>query len=55
MFMNPGGETELLVNIAQFVDKNTNASIIDIKIGNLVLKLSVLQLVHRWLLDPDRF
>lgn len=49
-----GGEKETLVEAAQFVDKNTNADIIDINMGCPVPKITKCDAGARWLLDPDK-
>lgn len=49
-----GGEKETLVQAAQFVDKNTNADIIDINMGCPVPKITKCDAGARWLLDPDK-
>ncbi len=49
-----GGEKETLVEAAQFVDQNTNASIIDINMGCPVPKITKCDAGARWLLDPDK-
>ncbi|PLT30834.1 tRNA dihydrouridine synthase DusB [Peribacillus deserti] len=49
-----GGEKKTLVEAAQFVDKNTNASIIDINMGCPVPKITKCDAGAKWLLDPDK-
>ena len=49
-----GGEKETLVQAAQFVDKNTNADIIDINMGCPVNKIIKCEAGARWLLNPDK-
>ncbi|MBM7694879.1 nifR3 family TIM-barrel protein [Peribacillus deserti] len=49
-----GGERKTLVEAAQFVDKNTNASIIDINMGCPVPKITKCDAGAKWLLDPDK-
>jgi nifR3 family TIM-barrel protein len=49
-----GGEKESLVEAAQFVDKNTNADIIDINMGCPVSKIIKCEAGARWLLDPNK-
>jgi len=49
-----GGEKETLVQAAQFVDKNTNADIIDINMGCPVPKITKCDAGAKWLLDPDK-
>ncbi|HLR66636.1 tRNA dihydrouridine synthase DusB [Virgibacillus alimentarius] len=49
-----GGEKDSLMEAAQFVDKNTNASIIDINMGCPVPKITKCDAGARWLLDPDK-
>jgi len=49
-----GGEKETLIEAAQFVDKHTNASIIDINMGCPVPKITKCDAGARWLLDPDK-
>ncbi|HEY4600528.1 MAG TPA: tRNA dihydrouridine synthase DusB [Cerasibacillus sp.] len=49
-----GGEKDTLVEAAQFVDQNTNASIIDINMGCPVPKITKCDAGARWLLDPDK-
>ncbi|WP_409273009.1 tRNA dihydrouridine synthase DusB [Neobacillus sp. SCS-31] len=49
-----GGEKETLVEAARFVDKNTNADIIDINMGCPVPKITKCDAGARWLLDPDK-
>lgn len=49
-----GGEEKTLVEAAQFVDVNTNASIIDINMGCPVPKVTKCDAGARWLLDPDK-
>ncbi len=49
-----GGEKASLVEAAQFVDKNTNADIIDINMGCPVPKITKVDAGAKWLLDPDK-
>jgi len=49
-----GGEKETLVKAAQFVDKNSNADIIDINMGCPVPKITKCDAGAKWLLDPDK-
>ena len=49
-----GGEKESLVEAAKFVDKNTNADIIDINMGCPVSKIIKCEAGARWLLDPNK-
>lgn len=49
-----GGEKESLVEAAQFVDKNTNADIIDINMGCPVPKITKCDAGAKWLLNPDK-
>ena len=49
-----GGEKESLVKAAQYVDKNTNADIIDINMGCPVNKIIKCEAGARWLLNPDK-
>ncbi|MBY0124432.1 tRNA dihydrouridine synthase DusB [Bacillus sp. S/N-304-OC-R1] len=49
-----GGEKETLIEAAQFVDKNTNADIIDINMGCPVPKITKCDAGAKWLLDPDK-
>lgn len=49
-----GGEKETLVEAARFVDKNTNADIIDINMGCPVNKIIKCEAGARWLLEPDK-
>jgi nifR3 family TIM-barrel protein len=49
-----GGEKESLVEAARFVDKNTNADIIDINMGCPVSKIIKCEAGARWLLDPNK-
>jgi nifR3 family TIM-barrel protein len=49
-----GGEKKTLVEAAQFVDKNTNADIIDINMGCPVPKITKSDAGAKWLLDPDK-
>jgi nifR3 family TIM-barrel protein len=49
-----GGEKETLVEAAQFVDRNTNADIIDINMGCPVPKITKCDAGAKWLLDPDK-
>lgn len=49
-----GGEKETLVQAAKFVDKNTNADIIDINMGCPVPKITKCDAGAKWLLDPNK-
>ncbi|WAA12363.1 tRNA dihydrouridine synthase DusB [Fervidibacillus halotolerans] len=49
-----GGEKDSLVEAAKFVDKNTNADIIDINMGCPVNKIIKCEAGARWLLNPDK-
>lgn len=49
-----GGEKESLVEAAKFVDKNTNADIIDINMGCPVSKIIKCEAGARWLLEPNK-
>lgn len=49
-----GGEKETLVEAARFVDKNTNADIIDINMGCPVNKIIKCEAGARWLLEPNK-
>ncbi|WP_409296436.1 tRNA dihydrouridine synthase DusB [Peribacillus sp. SCS-26] len=49
-----GGEKDTLVEAASFVDKNTNADIIDINMGCPVPKITKCDAGAKWLLDPDK-
>ena len=49
-----GGEKDSLVEAAKFVDKNTNADIIDINMGCPVNKIIKCEAGARWLLEPDK-
>lgn len=49
-----GGEKKSLVEAAQFVDKNTNADIIDINMGCPVPKITKCDAGAKWLLDPKK-
>ncbi|QAA23919.1 tRNA dihydrouridine synthase DusB [Sporolactobacillus terrae] len=49
-----GGSRETLVQAAKYVDKNTNADIIDINMGCPVPKVTKCDAGSRWLLDPDK-
>ncbi|WP_217588291.1 tRNA dihydrouridine synthase DusB [Lentibacillus saliphilus] len=49
-----GGEKDTLVEAAQFVETNSNASIIDINMGCPVPKITKCDAGARWLLDPDK-
>lgn len=49
-----GGEKETLVEAAQYVDKNTNADIIDINMGCPVPKITKCDAGAKWLLDPNK-
>ncbi|WP_102264830.1 tRNA dihydrouridine synthase DusB [Mesobacillus jeotgali] len=49
-----GGEKDTLVKAAQYVDKNTNADIIDINMGCPVPKITKCDAGAKWLLDPNK-
>jgi len=49
-----GGEKESLVAAAQYVDKHTNADIIDINMGCPVPKVVSCDAGAKWLLDPNK-
>src|SRR3954447_9905921 len=49
-----GGEKDTLVEAAKFVDKNTNADIIDINMGCPVNKIIKCEAGAKWLLDPNK-
>ena len=49
-----GGDKESLVEAARFVDKNTNADIIDINMGCPVPKVTKCDAGAKWLLDPNK-
>ncbi|MEN2766695.1 tRNA dihydrouridine synthase DusB [Ornithinibacillus xuwenensis] len=49
-----GSDKETLVQAAQYVDNNTNASIIDINMGCPAPKITKVDAGSRWLLDPDK-
>ena len=49
-----GGDKETLVAAAQYVDKNTNADIIDINMGCPVNKIIKCEAGAKWLLDPNK-
>ncbi|MGE7667534.1 tRNA dihydrouridine synthase DusB [Ureibacillus composti] len=49
-----GGDKETLVEAAQYVDKNTNADIIDINMGCPVNKIIKCEAGAKWLLDPNK-
>ena len=49
-----GGEKETLVEAARFVDRNTNADIIDINMGCPVNKIIKCEAGARWLLEPNK-
>ncbi len=49
-----GGDKDSLVQAAQYVDQNTNASIIDINMGCPAPKITKVDAGYRWLLDPDK-
>lgn len=49
-----GGEKESLVAAAKYVDKNTNADIIDINMGCPVPKVVSCDAGAKWLLDPNK-
>lgn len=49
-----GGDKDTLLEAGQFVDKNTNADIIDINMGCPAPKITKFDGGSRWLLDPDK-
>lgn len=49
-----GGEVETLVEAAKYIDKNTEADIIDINMGCPVPKITKVDAGSRLLLDPDK-
>ncbi|SEO91149.1 tRNA-U20-dihydrouridine synthase [Amphibacillus marinus] len=49
-----GGEKQSMVEAARFVDKNTNADIIDINMGCPVPKITKCDAGSRWLLQPEK-
>lgn len=49
-----GGEKETLVQAAKYVDKHTNADIIDINMGCPVPKITKCDAGAKWLLDPNK-
>lgn len=49
-----GGEKATLVEAAKFVDKNSNADIIDINMGCPVPKITKCDAGAKWLLDPNK-
>ncbi len=49
-----GGEKESLVEAAKFVDRHTNADIIDINMGCPVNKIIKCEAGARWLLEPNK-
>jgi nifR3 family TIM-barrel protein len=49
-----GGEKDMLVQAARYVDKNTNADIIDINMGCPVPKITKCDAGAKWLLDPNK-
>lgn len=49
-----GGEKDTLVEAAKFVDKNSNADIIDINMGCPVPKITKCDAGAKWLLDPNK-
>ncbi|MFT8318638.1 MAG: tRNA dihydrouridine synthase DusB [Sporolactobacillus sp.] len=49
-----GGSRDTLVEAAKYVDKNTNADIIDINMGCPVPKVTKCDAGSKWLLDPDK-
>lgn len=49
-----GGEKDTLVQAAEYVDKHTNADIIDINMGCPVPKITKCDAGAKWLLDPDK-
>jgi nifR3 family TIM-barrel protein len=49
-----GGEKDILVEAARFVDKNSNAAIVDINMGCPVPKITKCDAGAKWLLDPNK-
>ena len=49
-----GGEKDMLVEAAQYVDKHTAADIIDINMGCPVNKIIKCEAGAKWLLDPNK-
>ncbi|KIY22935.1 MULTISPECIES: tRNA dihydrouridine synthase DusB [Mesobacillus] len=49
-----GGEKDTLVQAAEYVDKHTNADIIDINMGCPVPKITKCDAGAKWLLDPNK-
>ncbi|WP_335872126.1 tRNA dihydrouridine synthase DusB [Bacillus sp. 2205SS5-2] len=49
-----GGRKDTLVQAAKFVDKNSNADIIDINMGCPVPKITKCDAGAKWLLDPNK-
>lgn len=49
-----GGEKEMLVQAAQYVDQHTAANVIDINMGCPVNKIIRCEAGAKWLLDPDK-
>jgi nifR3 family TIM-barrel protein len=49
-----GGDKESLVEAAKYVDKNTNADIIDINMGCPVPKITSCDAGAKWLLEPSK-
>ncbi len=49
-----GGSKETLVEAAEYVDRHTNADIIDINMGCPVPKITRCDAGSKWLLDPDK-
>ncbi|RSK56891.1 tRNA dihydrouridine synthase DusB [Bacillus canaveralius] len=49
-----GGEKETLVQAAKYVDRNSNADIIDINMGCPVPKITKCDAGAKWLLDPNK-
>jgi nifR3 family TIM-barrel protein len=49
-----GGDKDSLIEAVKFVDKNTNADIIDINMGCPVPKVTKCDAGARWLLDPKK-
>jgi nifR3 family TIM-barrel protein len=49
-----GGERDSLVEAAKFVEKNTDADIIDINMGCPVPKITKVDAGAKWLLDPNK-
>jgi nifR3 family TIM-barrel protein len=49
-----GGERDSLIAAAKYVDKHTNADIIDINMGCPVPKITKCDAGAKWLLDPDK-